>query len=58
MSERSDERRKLFWKQIHRADQDVQEWPEYLKQALLAPSKSSPPRDPYPQREQRGAEAA
>jgi hypothetical protein len=39
MSDRSDERRELFWKQLRRADRDVQAWPDYVKQALIKPTK-------------------
>jgi hypothetical protein len=38
MSDRSDERRELFWKQLRRADRDVQAWPDYVKQALIKPT--------------------
>ena len=38
MTDRTDERRELFWKQLRRAEGDVQAWPEYVKQALLKPT--------------------
>jgi len=40
LSDRTDERRELFWKQLRRADRDVQAWPDYVKQALIKPSKA------------------
>lgn len=39
MTDRTDKRRELFWKQLRRADGDVQEWPDYLKQALIKPAR-------------------
>ena len=50
MSDRSDERRELFWKQLQRAERDVQAWPDYVKQALIKPPseavRPSAARDP------------
>lgn len=40
MADRSEERRELFWKQLRRAEEDVQAWPEYVKQALMSPVKA------------------
>jgi hypothetical protein len=42
MTERSEERRELFWKQLQRARGDVQAWPDYVKQALIKPTDPSP----------------
>lgn len=39
MSDRSEERYELFWKQLRRAEGDVQAWPDYVKQALIKPTK-------------------
>jgi len=40
MTDRTEERRDLFWKQLKRADRDVQAWPDYVKQALIKPAKA------------------
>jgi len=37
MTDRSEERRELFVKQLERAEQDVRAWPDYVKQALIKP---------------------
>jgi hypothetical protein len=42
MTDRSDERRELFWKQLRRAEGDVQAWPDYVKQALIKPTQEIP----------------
>lgn len=39
MTDRSEERRVLFLKQLERAERDVQTWPDYVKQALIKPEK-------------------
>lgn len=39
MTERTEQRRELFWKQLHCANRDVQAWPDYVKQALIKPAK-------------------
>jgi hypothetical protein len=43
VADRSDERRELFWKQLQRAQDDVQAWPEYVKEALITTAASEPP---------------
>jgi hypothetical protein len=39
MTDRTEQRRELFWKQLQCANRDVQAWPEYVKQALIKPAK-------------------
>jgi hypothetical protein len=51
MTDRTEERRELFWKQLHRADRDVQEWPDYVKQALIKPARTETALPPVAGRE-------